>query len=207
MAERLELCAAYPDATVFSGAAGSDTTAKDLGLQHHWVPCPLVLLSLCVSVYPPLDVQMCGILQCPGVLSRGTFVELWMFHWLQIEGERQRECLILPWYWHYSLQISFNAFNLYKSNTEVVMRKWIFIACKLLHLEVRELNHLIHHMNGKSMYDNRTLNYNFISNRPGKPKHNLCRPQLRMVKTWSVTSSFSNFCLHRKPNIFPWSST
>ena len=76
---------------------------------------------------------------------------------------------------------------------EVAVSKLIFIACKLLYLEVRELNDLIQHMNDKPINDNRTLNFN--SHRPAKPKHNLCRPQLRMVKNWSVTSGCSNFCL------------
>ena len=53
---------------------------------------------LCVHVHLPFQVQMCGILQRPVVFSRDTFVGPCMFHWLQIEGERQRECFILPWY-------------------------------------------------------------------------------------------------------------
>ena len=41
---------------------------------------PQVPPPLCVLVHPPLGVQICGILQCPGVLGRGTFVESWMFY-------------------------------------------------------------------------------------------------------------------------------
>lgn len=37
----------------------------------------------------PLDVQISGTVQHPGVLGRviGVFAELWMFYWLQTEGE------------------------------------------------------------------------------------------------------------------------
>ena len=85
---------ASPAATGFSGAAGSATTTRGLGSQ---VP-PVLLLWLCLLYVfcTPLDVQMYGILQCPGVLGRGTFLELWMFYWLCVEGKRQWEHLILP---------------------------------------------------------------------------------------------------------------
>ena len=49
---------------------------------------PLFPPPLCVPVHPPLDEQVCGILWHPGMLGRGTFVELWVFYWLQMEGER-----------------------------------------------------------------------------------------------------------------------
>ena len=45
---------------------------------------------LCVQVHLPLNAQMCGIVQQPSVLGRGSFVALWMFYWLWVEGERQR---------------------------------------------------------------------------------------------------------------------
>ena len=35
---------------------------------------------LCAFQSIPLGAQMCGILQCPVVLGRSTFFELWMFH-------------------------------------------------------------------------------------------------------------------------------
>ena len=53
------------------------------------------LPPLCVSVHPPSSVQTCGILQYSGVLGRVTFVELWIFYWLQMEEERKREQLKL----------------------------------------------------------------------------------------------------------------
>lgn len=39
----------------------------------------LILPSLCIPVHPPLHVQMCGILQHPGVLGQVIFVELRIF--------------------------------------------------------------------------------------------------------------------------------
>ena len=49
-----------------------------------------VPFPLSVTIHPPVDAQMCGILQHPVALSRDTFVKLWIFHWLYSEGERQR---------------------------------------------------------------------------------------------------------------------
>lgn len=43
----------------------------------------VVRSGLQAPVYPGLDVQTCGILRHPLVLSRGTFVELWIFYSLQ----------------------------------------------------------------------------------------------------------------------------
>ena len=59
------------------------------------LPCSLASTSY-VLFHPPSDVQMCGSLWYPGVLGRGTFVELRMFYLLQIEGERKRKHLTLP---------------------------------------------------------------------------------------------------------------
>lgn len=41
----------------------------------------LVLSPLIVPIYLSLDVHICGIPQCSGILDRGVFVELWMFFW------------------------------------------------------------------------------------------------------------------------------
>lgn len=47
----------------------------------------------------PSDAQIQGTVQRPDVLSRGIFFELWMFYWLYIEGERNRDHLIPLWCW------------------------------------------------------------------------------------------------------------
>lgn len=60
---------------------------------RHPLFCSPRLPPLCVSVHPPSSVQTCGNLQHPGALGRITFVELWIFYWLQMEEERQREQL------------------------------------------------------------------------------------------------------------------
>lgn len=85
--------AASPEATGILGAVGISAMTEGLGWQ---APPPLSphLPPLCGSVHPPSSVQTCGILQHPGVLGRVTFVELWIFYWLQTEGERQREQLM-----------------------------------------------------------------------------------------------------------------
>ena len=57
---------------------------------------PLVLPPPCVPGHPPLDLQIYGILSYFCVLGRGTFIDLWMFYWLYIEGETQRVYLTLP---------------------------------------------------------------------------------------------------------------
>ena len=43
---------------------------------------PSVPPPLCDPIHLPLDEQLCGILQDPGVLGSRTFVGLWMFEWL-----------------------------------------------------------------------------------------------------------------------------
>lgn len=63
-----EVVGACATATGFAGAAGSAAEV--------WVS--LVLPSLCVPIHLPSEVLTCGSLQCPGVLSRGTFAELGM---------------------------------------------------------------------------------------------------------------------------------
>lgn len=72
----------------------------------------LLLPSLCIAGQPlppsprpafHLDVQIRGILWHPGMLDKGTFVELWMFYRLWIEGERQRAHLMSPWCWRCAL--------------------------------------------------------------------------------------------------------
>ena len=37
--------------------------------------------------------------------------------------------------------------------------------------------------NGQTIYDNRFLTHKFCSNWPGKPNHNFCSSQPRMVRT------------------------
>lgn len=47
-----------------------------------------ILPPLSVPIYPTLDVL--PTFRCPpGVWDKGTFVELWMFYWLQTEGVKQ----------------------------------------------------------------------------------------------------------------------
>lgn len=70
------------NATGLSEAVGSATEVRGLGLQAPSQPFPQFCL-LCIPAHQPLDVQMCQILQCPVLLGRGTFVELWMFYTLQ----------------------------------------------------------------------------------------------------------------------------
>lgn len=70
---------AFLVATSFSEAVCSTASFRGPGCQHGLCSCPA---PLCISVHPPLGVQMCGILQCPVVLGRSTFFELWMFHWI-----------------------------------------------------------------------------------------------------------------------------
>lgn len=82
--------AASPAATGFSGAVGS---ATGIGLANTVSTVSLVLPPLCVPAHIPLDVPVCRTLWHPGVLGRGTFVELWMFYLLYIKGQRQREHL------------------------------------------------------------------------------------------------------------------
>ena len=87
------------DPRSFATAAQTTTAA---GEPESYVPLPLLLLGslccglhfispyslpLCVLVHPPLHLQVCEILWSPGVLGRGTFVELWMFYWFFIEGK------------------------------------------------------------------------------------------------------------------------
>ena len=81
--------AASPAATGFSGAVGS---ATGIGLADTVSTVSLVLPPLCVPAHIPLDAPVCRIIWHPGVLGRGTFVELWMFC-LYIKGKRQREHL------------------------------------------------------------------------------------------------------------------
>lgn len=75
--------ASSPAATGFSGAVGS---ATGIGLADTVSTASLVLPPLRVPAHIPLDVPACRILWHPGVLGRGTFVELWMFYWFLVEG-------------------------------------------------------------------------------------------------------------------------
>ena len=68
----------FPVATRFSVAVGSAAMIGVVGLQAFSLLLPWFCLH-CVSVHLPLDVSMCGILQHPVVLGRGTFVVLWIF--------------------------------------------------------------------------------------------------------------------------------
>ena len=76
------ICIAFPDATRFSGARGLSSLGHPSGITGTISTVPLVPPPLCVPVNPPLDVWMCGILQCSGMSGRDTFVELWIFYWL-----------------------------------------------------------------------------------------------------------------------------
>lgn len=60
---------ASPAVTGVPKAVGSSAVVRRSGLQ--------------AAVHPSLDVQICEVLKHPFVLSRGTFVELWMFYTLQ----------------------------------------------------------------------------------------------------------------------------
>ena len=68
----------------FLGLADLAALAICLGSQ---APSVLFLWfrHLCESQPTHFDVQVCGIFQGPGMLGRGTFVELWMFYWYQFE--------------------------------------------------------------------------------------------------------------------------
>ena len=46
-----------------------------------------VPLPLSVTFHPPVDAQVCRILQHPVAFSRDTFFKLWIFHWLWSEEE------------------------------------------------------------------------------------------------------------------------
>ena len=72
------MCTPSPAAAGFSEAVGSAAVVRGPGLQAPILLFPYfyLLYVSSVPVHPPLDVQMCGILQHPVVLGRGTFVEL-----------------------------------------------------------------------------------------------------------------------------------
>ena len=72
-------CTAFLVAPRFSAAVCSLPHPEGQDCQHGLCSSPA---SLCISVHLPLGVQMCGILQCPVVLGRSTFFELWLFHWI-----------------------------------------------------------------------------------------------------------------------------
>lgn len=76
--------AASPEATGLLGAVVYLPQPKVWDCRHPLF-CSPHLPPLCVSVHPPSSVQTCGILQHPGVLGRVTFVELWIFYWLQMK--------------------------------------------------------------------------------------------------------------------------
>lgn len=80
------------EATGILGAVGVSATTE--GLRMAGTPSSVPLVSLpCVSVHPPSSVQTCEISSILEALGRITFVELWIFYWLQMEKERQREQL------------------------------------------------------------------------------------------------------------------
>ena len=60
-----------------------------------FTPLPF-LPPLSISVHPLLEVQMYGTLRHIVVLGRGNFIELWMFYWLEIDAEKQREHIMGP---------------------------------------------------------------------------------------------------------------
>lgn len=72
-------CVRSCPATQFSEAVGSAATIRRRDCRHDpSVPSVMPLFP----AYSALGVQMCGILWCPVVLGRGTFVESWVFYWL-----------------------------------------------------------------------------------------------------------------------------
>ena len=81
-------------ATGFSGAAGSTRLA---GAGTVGTTCAVVLVPalLCVPAHLPLDIPI-WIFQHPECVGQSCSVELWMFNWLLIEGERQRVHLNPP---------------------------------------------------------------------------------------------------------------
>ena len=87
------MCATSPAATWFSGNVDSAVEARELGFCTASM-VPLVPPPLCVPIYSPLDIQMCRILHHCDVLDRDTFVELWIFYWLEIE-ERDKGNIFL----------------------------------------------------------------------------------------------------------------
>ena len=69
--------------------SSSAAVAGELGLQ---APSPLGFWFSSVCSSPPMfRYRSCGTPQHPGTLGRDTFVELWTFYWLLLEGEKQRE--------------------------------------------------------------------------------------------------------------------
>lgn len=70
----------------FSGAAAQPLRLEEVGgwmgdrIASTASSVPPVLPPLCVQIHPPSKVKMCGSLQCPSVLGRETFVELWIFY-------------------------------------------------------------------------------------------------------------------------------
>lgn len=81
------MCSTSTASMGFSGTA----LAKRQDHRHHLYCSFVSASSMCssLSTFRCTDVwNSFGILLC--CVGRGTFVELWMFYWLQIEGERQK---------------------------------------------------------------------------------------------------------------------
>ena len=70
------MCAAFPDATRLSGAAGSAAMARGSRIIGNLFAVFWLCLPYVIPVHLPLDVQRCGILWHPGVLGKGNFVKL-----------------------------------------------------------------------------------------------------------------------------------
>ena len=82
-------------ATGFSGAAGSTRVTGGRDCGHHLCCGPGSSSSLCSSP-PTFRYTDMWIFQRPECVGQSCSVELWMFNWLLIEGERQRVHLNPP---------------------------------------------------------------------------------------------------------------
>ena len=77
---REAMCTASTAATWLSGAAGFAASGEGLGVQALPPLLPHFHLLYVFQSPPPSDTQVCGSLQHPGVLGRGTSVELGLFY-------------------------------------------------------------------------------------------------------------------------------
>ena len=142
----------WPSLLLLPGSLGLQAQPEWLGARSVGITCAVVLV-LCSS--PPTFRYMdIWIFWHPECVGQSFSVELWMFNWLLIKGERQKMHLNPPWCWYQYHYLFWFVFG------------HILLHVELLWLRDQELNPCPHSGSGKSYHwTTREVQYHYLFNK------------------------------------------